>query len=173
MSVPEYELVRSGRKTLAVEITGDCRVVVRAPVRLSGERIERFVAEHEEWIAKHLEAQRKRKENHPLPTEAEREAYIRKAKEILPGKVEQYGEIMGVYPTGITITGAEKRFGSCSAKNRICFSWRLMAYPEEAIDYVVVHELAHIRHKDHSRAFYACVEKVLPDWRARRRMLRE
>lgn len=173
MSVPEYELVRSGRRTLAVEITGDCRVVVRAPMRLPRERIERFVAEHEEWIAKHLERQKKRKENHPQPTEAEREAYIRKAKEILPGKVERYGEIMGLHPTGITITGAEKRFGSCSAKNRICFSWRLMAYPDEAVDYVVVHELAHIRHKDHSRVFYACVEEVLPDWRERRRMLRE
>lgn len=173
MSVPEYELVRSARKTLAVEITGDCRVVVRAPMRLSKERIERFVAEHEAWIAKHLEAQRRRKENHPLPTEAEREAYIRKAKEILPGKVAFYGGIMGLHPAGITITGAEKRFGSCSAKNRICFSWRLMAYPEEAVDYVVVHELAHIRHKDHSKAFYACVEEVLPDWRERRRLLRE
>ena len=74
MSLPEYELVRSGRKTLAVEITGDCRVVVRAPARLSKERIERFVMEHEAWIEKHLEVQRKRKENHPQPTEAEREA---------------------------------------------------------------------------------------------------
>lgn len=173
MSVPEYELVRSARKTLAVEITGDCRVVVKAPMRLSRERIERFVAEHEGWIKKHLETQRKRKENHPLPTEAEREAYIRKAKEILPGKVAFYGGIMGLHPAGITITGAEKRFGSCSAKNRICFSWRLMAYPEEAIDYVVVHELAHIRHKDHSKAFYDCVGEVLPDWRERRKLLRE
>ena len=113
MSLPEYELVRSGRKTLAVEITGDCRVVVRAPARLSRERIERFVAEHEAWIEKHLEVQRRRKENHPLPTEAEREAYIKKARDILPGKVERFGRIMGVSPTGITITGAGKRFGSC------------------------------------------------------------
>ena len=101
------------------------------------------------------------------------EAYIKKARDILPGKVERFGRIMGVSPIGITITGAEKRFGSCSAKNRICFSWRLMAYPEEAIDYVVVHELAHIRHKDHSKRFYAFVEEVLPDWRERRRLLRE
>lgn len=173
MSLPEYELVRSARKTLAMEITGEGRVVVRSPMRLSRERIERFVAEHEAWIAKHLEIQRRRKENHPRPTEAEREAYIQKAREILPGKVAQYGKMMGVRPTGITITGAEKRFGSCSAKNRICFSWRLMGYPEEAIDYVVVHELAHIRHKDHSKNFYAFVEEVLPDWRERRKLLKE
>ena len=79
---------------------------------------------------------------------------------------------MGLRPAGVTITGAEKRFGSCSAKNRICFSWRLMQYPEEAVDYVVVHELAHILHKNHGKAFYACVEEVLPDWRARRALLK-
>ena len=86
--------------------------------------------------------------------------------------VARYSAEMQLYPTGITITGARKRFGSCSGKNRICFSWRLMQYPEEAIDYVVVHELAHIRHKDHSRAFYDCVAQVMPDWRERRALLR-
>ena len=66
-------------------------------------------------------------------------------------------------PAGVTITGARKRFGSCSAKNRLCFSWRLMGYPEEAIDYVVVHELAHIRHPDHSPAFHMRVRSFLPE----------
>lgn len=166
-------MIRSGRKTLAIEVTRDGRVVVRAPLRLSRKRIDAFVAEHEAWICAHLDIQRKRRENHPEPTEEQREALIRLAKEILPGKVERFGAVMGLHPTGLTITGAQKRFGSCSAKNRICFSWRLMMYPEEAVDYVVVHELAHIRHKDHSRAFYACVEEVLPDWRERRAMLKE
>ena len=80
---------------------------------------------------------------------------------------------MGVQPAGIAITGARKRFGSCSGKNRICFSWRLMAYPEAAIDYVVVHELAHIRHKNHGPDFYAFVQEILPDWRERRALLRD
>lgn len=173
MSLPEYVLVRSGRKTLAVEVTRDGRVVVRAPLRLSQKRIDAFLMEHEAWIREHLDVQRKRRENHPEPTAEQRDEYIRLAKEILPEKVERFGAVMGLHPTGITITGAQKRFGSCSAKNRICFSWRLMMYPEEAVDYVVVHELAHIRHKDHSKAFYACVEEVLPDWRARRAMLKE
>ena len=63
-------------------------------------------------------------------------------------------------------------FGSCSGKNRLSFSLYLMAYPETAIEYVVVHELAHIRHHDHSPAFYREVEAYLPDWRARRALLR-
>lgn len=173
MNIPPYELVRSRRRTLALEVARDGRVVVRAPLRLAQKRIDDFVREHAGWIEEHQAVQQKRRENHPEPTEEERERFIRLAKEVLPGKVEQYSRIMGLYPTGITITGARKRFGSCSGKNRICFSWRLMQYPEEAIDYVVVHELAHIRHKDHSRAFYDCVAEVMPDWKDRRRLLKE
>ena len=80
---------------------------------------------------------------------------------------------MGLHPTGLRITSARTRFGSCSAKNSICFSWRLMQYPDAAVDYVVVHELAHIREKNHGRAFYALVEQFLPDWRERRALLKE
>ena len=72
----------------------------------------------------------------------------------------------------ITIPAARTRFGSCSGKNRLSFSLYLMAYPETAIEYVGVHELAHIRHHDHSPAFYREVEAYLPDWRARRALLR-
>ena len=172
MSVPAYELIRSARRTMALEVTREGRVLVRAPMRLSRKRIDEFVAGHTDWIETHMAVQQKRRENHPEPTEEERADCIRRAKAELPGKVAKYSAIMGLYPTGITITGAEKRFGSCSGKNRICFSWRLMGYPEAAIDYVVVHELAHIRHKDHSKAFYDCVAQVMPDWRERRALLR-
>ena len=172
-SGPAYRLVRSGRRTLALEITRECEVVVRAPMRLSQSRIDQFVADHGDWIAEHLERQRRRRAAHPEPTEEERREYIRRAREELPGRVARYAALMGLTPAGVAVTGARTRFGSCSGKNRLCFSWRLMQYPEAAIDYVVVHELAHIRHKDHSRAFYACVEQVLPDWRERRELLRE
>ena len=168
-----YRLVRSRRRTLALEITREGEVVVRAPMGLSQKRIDQFVADHRGWIAEHLERQRRRQAARPEPTEEERSEYIRRAREELPGRVAHYGALMGLTPAGLTVTGARTRFGSCSGKNRICFSWRLMQYPQAAIDYVVVHELAHIRHKDHSRAFYACVEEDLPDWRERRRLLRE
>lgn len=173
MTVPDYELIRSARRTVALEVTSDCRVLVRAPTRLSRKKIDEFVAGHALWLETHLERQRTRQIRRPEPTEQERENYIRRAMEVLPGKILRYSAIMGLYPTGISITGARKRFGSCSGKNRICFSWRLMQYPEEAVDYVVVHELAHIQHKDHSKAFYNCVAQVLPDWQERRALLRE
>ena len=79
---------------------------------------------------------------------------------------------MGVRPASIKITGARTRFGSCSSKGSICFSWRLMQYPDAAIDYVVVHELAHLRHMNHSAAFYAEIARVMPDFEARRNLLK-
>ena len=91
---------------------------------------------------------------------------------MLPGKVAAYARRMGVAPASVRITSARTRFGSCSAKNGLCFSWRLMQYPEAAVDYVVVHELAHIRHHDHSPAFYAFVAQFLPDYRQRAALLR-
>lgn len=167
-----YELVRSDRRTLAVEITRDCRVLVRAPRRMPRSQIDAFVAGRERWITEHMERQRQRLAAHPEPTEAEREACVRRAREVLPRRAAHYAALMGVRPAGITITGARTRFGSCNSQGRICFSWRLMLYPEEAIDYVVVHELAHLRHMDHSERFYGEVARVLPDWQRRRALLR-
>lgn len=168
----DYTLIRSSRRTMALEITRDGRLLVRAPQRASQAVIDRFVASHADWIAAHLEKQRQRAQAHPPLTDDEIAALRQKARDILPGRVAHYAEWMGVTPTGVKITGAKTRFGSCSAKNSLCFSLYLMAYPDAAIDYVVVHELAHIRHKNHSPAFYAEVAKVMPDYRERRKLLK-
>ena len=168
----DYTLIRSSRRTMALEITRDGRLLVRAPQRASQAVIDRFVASHADWIAAHLEKQRQRAQAHPPLTEDELAALRQKARDILPGRVAHYAEWMGVTPTGVKITGAKTRFGSCSAKNSLCFSLYLMAYPDAAIDYVVVHELAHIRHKNHSPAFYAEVARVMPDYRERRKLLK-
>lgn len=169
-----YEIIRSRRKTMSLMIRSkDLAVVVRAPLRLPEEEIHAFVLKHQDWLDRHIAQLRAYKDRHPEPTPQEAERLMQAAKAILPSKVAHYASIMGVSPTGITITGAATRFGSCSAKDRLCFSWRLMSYPEEAIDYVVVHELAHIRHKDHSPAFHAFVASVLPDHLERRKLLRK
>ena len=169
----EYQLIRSKRKTLAIEITRDARLVVRAPLRCSQARIEQFLAEKQAWITLHLQKMQQRRENHPEPTPEEEALLRKKARNLLPGLVNRYAVQMDVQPAGITITGARTRFGSCSPKNRLSFSFRLMDYPMEAIEYVVVHELAHILHKNHSAAFYAEIEKVLPDWRERNKLLKQ
>ena len=156
-----------------MEITAQGELLVRAPRRVSEQTIRSFVSDHREWIAGAQSRWAARQEAHPEPTEVQREAMIRRAKEILPPKVRHYAALMGVQPARITITSARTRFGSCSGKNALSFSWRLMDYPEEAIDYVVVHELAHIRHHDHSRAFYDFIASVMPDHQRRRALLKK
>ena len=169
--VRAYSLIRSKRRTLSMEIRPDLTVLVRAPLRCSKGEIDRFVQRHENWIVTHMEKRRQRTLAHPEPTEEKRNALIARAKQELPPKVAHYAALMGVEPTGITITGARTRFGSCSAKNRLSFTWRLMDYPEQAIDSVVVHELAHIVHKNHGKDFYALVESILPDYKQRKKLL--
>lgn len=167
-----YEIVRSRRRTVALEVTREGRVLVRAPLRMPQGEIERFVASHAAWLEKAQAKVAARQAAHPPLTEQETAALRQRAKELLPDRVAHYAAIMGVTPTSVKITSARTRFGSCSGKNGICFSLYLMQYPEEAIDYVVVHELAHIRHHDHSLAFYAEVAKVLPDYKERMKLLK-
>ena len=169
----QYELIRSDRKTVSLEVTKDGHILVRAPRRLSRERIDRFVADHEQWLQGAMARQQARQAAHPEPTELEIARLKALAKELLPTKVAAFGQQMGLVPTGITITGAKTRFGSCSPKNRLCFSWRLMQYPEDAIDYVVVHELAHLVYRDHGPEFHALVASILPDHKQRRALLKE
>ena len=168
-----FELIRSRRRTLALEITKDCRVLVRAPLRLPQARIDAFVASHEAWIQAHLEQQRQRAASAPPPpTPEEITALKAKARAILPEKVSYWSQKMGVRPTGLKITTARKRYGSCSGKNSLCFSCFLMNCPEEAIDLVVVHELCHIREKNHGPRFYALLEQYLPDYKERKKLLK-
>lgn len=167
-----YELIRSRRKTLALEITRDCRVVVRAPQRTPKAFIEDFVRRHETWIQRHLAEQRRRAAALPPPPTPEEIAALRaQAQAVLPEKAAYWSAQMGVTPTGVKITAARKRYGSCSGKNSLCFSCFLMRCPEEAVDLVVVHELCHILEKNHGPRFYALLEQILPDWRERKKLL--
>ncbi len=168
----EYEIIYSKRKTIALCVKSDGKVVVRAPLKTSKKAIEEFVEKNSLWLEK---AKNKVEEKKEIRKDAspEEEAVLRqKAKEILPVKVKYYGSLIGVSPARITVTGARTRFGSCSGKNSISFSFYLMRYPEEAIDYVVVHELCHILHHNHSKEFYKEIEKILPDYKQREKILR-
>ena len=108
----------------------------------------------------------------PPPTQTDIAALKARAKEVLPPKVAYWAGVMGVRPTGVKITTAQKRYGSCSGKNSLCFSCFLMRQPEAAIDLVVVHELCHIREKNHGPAFYALLAQYLPDYKERKKLLK-
>ncbi len=169
----EYSIIRSRRKTLTLEVTATLEVIVRAPLTMSDGDIEKFVIKNSAWIERAREKHRINSENTVYLSDKEVNELYKKAKEILPVRVKYYAEIMGVTPTKITITHAKKRFGSCSGKNALCFSVQLMACHPEAIDYVIVHELAHIKHHNHSKDFYAFIEKYMPDYKRREKLLRE
>ena len=165
-----YRTVRSDRKTLAIEIKKDGSITVRAPRRCSDKVIEDFVLSKEKWVMKHLSSLPE-----PMPSFSDDElAEMRERTAMLVyPRVRYYSSLMGLMPTSVKITSAKTRFGSCSSKNALCFSLYLCLYPEEAIDYVVVHELAHIKHKNHGTLFHRTVEKYLPLAKEYRKLLKK
>lgn len=165
-----YKLIRSKRKTISLEIDKEGQPLVRAPLRMGKKDIERFVESHLGWIQKHQE--KFKNQTHPVYCDEDIPLLLEKAKKILPPLVEKYSKIMELYPEKVTVTAAKTRFGSCSGKNRICFSCFLMLYPIEGIEYVVVHELAHLRFHHHQKEFYGLVSQILPDYRERIKLLK-
>lgn len=174
----EYQLIRSSRKTVAIEITREGQVIVRAPRRCSRQWIENFIREKEGWIAKKKEEIRDRQKERPSDpelsfTEEEKRRYIEEARTIFNRKTKFYAEKMGVTYGRITIREQKTRWGSCSGKGNLNFNWRLILMPELVLDYVVVHELAHRKEMNHSPRFYLEVERVMPDYRIYQAWLRK
>lgn len=169
----DYTLLRSRRRTLAIEVNRAGQVIVRAPLRCPQKDIDAFVERRRDWIASAIARQKERAAAHPPLTEAEIEALRQQAKAYIPPLAARWAQRMGLQPASVKITAARTRFGSCSSKGGLCFSLYLMQYPSEAIDAVVVHELCHMRHRNHSGAFYAEVERWLPDYRAREALLKK
>ena len=168
----EIKVKYSKRRTMSLEITRECEILVRAPLKATSNDVEKFVKSHEEWLISHLERRRASLLAHPEPTEEELAELKRLARNYIPERLAYFSAVMGIIPERVSINSAKTRFGSCSSRNTLNFSARLMKYGKEAIDYVVVHELAHIRHHDHSRDFWALVEKYMPDYKERKKLLR-
>jgi len=168
-----YHVIYSKRKTIAIQVMADGKVCVRAPKGYSRTRIQTFVENHEDWILRKLK-EVQTKQGFWASVTPEMEKTCRGlAKEILPQKVAYYAAWMGVSYGRITIRGQKTRWGSCSSKGNLNFNWKLMLFPEQIQDYVVVHELAHRKEMNHSRNFYRVVEEILPDYRERIRWLKE
>lgn len=163
----EYKVIRSNRRTLALEVKKDLSVIVRAPLFLSDREIAAFAEKNGQWISSAVEKQRARAARDKTYSEDDIKRLRALAKEVLPQKTAAYAEIMGVKPTAVHITSAKTRYGSCSGKNSISYSLYLMEKSDRCIDYVVVHELAHIIYHNHKKEFYALIESVLPDYKER------
>lgn len=164
-----YHLVRTDRKTIAIQIKPDGEVIIRAPKRMPMATIEAFVQSKTHWIEKQLSA---------LPamekmTAAQHRTLIAQAKRLLPQKVAHFAHRIGVEYGRISIRSQHTRWGSCSTKGNLNFNCLLMLAPPTVVDYVVVHELCHRKQMNHSAAFWAEVEAVLPDYRQSKKWLKE
>ena len=210
------KIIRSKRKTIALQITDDATLIVRAPFDVSEQTIRNVVAEHMDWI--------KRKRNEILSRDPKfvkkefvngegflylgkyykltivneqdeplvfnngfflsraylpiaREVFINwyreKAYEKISERVEWYTKKRGFKYNKINITNAQKRWGSCSSKGNLNFSWRLIMAPLPIIDYVVVHELVHLEEKNHTKAFWNKVKMLMLKYERYRNWLKE
>ena len=174
-----YTLIRSNRKSCAISISSEGQITVRIPQRTTEQELNRLLVEKQHWIiTKYLEVL-KRQADRPVSdlTDAQRTAltrrYIAAAKEYFPKRAAYFRQFTGGTYNRITIRDQKTRWGSCSARGTLSFNWRLMLAPPAILDYVVVHELCHLTHMDHSAAFWQAVESVCPDYRSARKWLKE
>ncbi len=176
----EYQLIRSARKTIAIEITAENKIIVRAPKRCSKALAEAFLQEKSNWILRKQQEMEKRREERKHQraelapwSDSDYEKARNLARFVLNQKVVYYAKMMNVTYGRITIRDQKTRWGSCSSCGNLNFNWRLILAPEGVQDYVVVHELAHRKQMNHSPDFWAVVEGVLPDYAVRRQWLKQ
>ena len=209
------KIIRSRRRTIALEITPSATLIVRAPLRAPNEYIEELIRQKRSWIERKFDEMKRRPlfsgheyaegeiffflgREYPLhivqdsTMTIERSDRLYVSSRLLPDiknhinrwyREEAHKEIQarcmwfsmktGHVPTTIRVTDAQQRWGSCTHKGGLNFSWRLIQAPPEIVDYVVVHELVHIIQPDHSRKFWNKVREILPDYERRRKWLRE
>lgn len=208
-----YELVRSRRKTLAIHITNDGGILVKAPLRCPQAFIDEFIFSHRKWIEERTALQKSRVEKkasfavregdtlrllgkeYPVKRGAsatfDGEAftvpqedfsavktklialYRSIAEPFFLERAEYYSGKIGVKPSSVKLSNAKTQWGSCSGKNSVHLTWRLIMGSRTAVDYVVVHELCHIKNHNHSAKFWNEVEKAFPDFRAAEHELKE
>ncbi len=174
--LPAVKVIRSSRKTAAIQIASAGEVIVRVPLRMPEREIRRLLEEKRDWIEKHLEkAARREAENSAQPalTAAEIRGLADRAVREIPPRVQMQAARIGVRFGRITIRNQKTRWGSCSSAGNLNFNCLLMLCPDEVIDYVIVHELCHRIELNHSPRFWQLVASILPDYRTPRKWLKD
>ena len=174
------EILRSGRRTAALEVSQDGLVRLRLPYGYPEEQALEFLERKKAWLFQAMEKmsqrQKKREEVQAACPEiggAKEQEYRSRAKAILTRKADAYAKKMGVTYEKLTVKDQKTRWGSCSAKGNLNFNWHIVLAPESVTDYVVIHELAHRVHMNHSAAFYQTVAAVMPDYRRQEQWMKE
>ncbi|MBQ9248780.1 MAG: M48 family metallopeptidase [Oscillospiraceae bacterium] len=172
----EYELIRSSRKSLGLEVKQDGRIIVRAPRWVPMRTVRQFVERHRKWIEERLQEAARYQASHPQAetlSEEELQQLVKEARRQITQRAETFAPLVGVEYERIAIRKQRTKWGSCSSKGNLNFNCLLVLAPPEVLDYVVVHELCHRKEMNHSPRFWAEVRRVLPDYEDARRWLRE
>ena len=167
----EYRLFRSARKTLAVKITADGNVFVYAPIGASMNRIEGFIKDKSAWIEKHR-TEICRNNTEPKFTKAEIVGFKKDLIKILTEKLPSLAETVGVTYGRVTVKSQKTVWGSCSVKGNLSFNCLLFLIPENLAEYVIIHELCHLKFMNHSERFWAEVRRYYPDYKNARKNLK-
>ena len=210
------QIIRTRRKTIALIVDSQGRLIVRAPIHTSHARIQEIVDQKNGWIEKKKRLMLQRQpvkeaerfsegqefyflgQSYPLVVVERRQPRLKlngrfelartacpdaarvfegwyrdQARRVLKERASRLAERFGIRFQRLSITGARTRWGSCGPRGSLNFSWRLVMAPEAVIDYLIIHELAHLQVRNHSSKFWELVESMLPTYRQARDWLKQ
>lgn len=171
-----YIIQKSRRRSISVSVLPDNRVLVKAPYGTAERTVQEFLLSKKSWITKHIQKQNSQNEKAQelgLLSDEEIRKIRRQAKKIIPERVGYWAKQISVTYGKISIRLQSTRWGSCSANGNLSFNCLLVIMPEEILDSVVVHELCHRKHMNHSKEFYEEIYRFFPDYERCNKWLKE
>lgn len=165
----------SRRRSIGIQVLPDSRVVFRVPRRYSGD-LNHLLEKHADWILRRQNHYKAHPPSNLLPpgidTTKAMKQHRTQALQTIEESIRRFEPLVGVSPGKTTIRNQKTRWGSCNKHRHLNFNWRLVLLPPDLLDYVVVHEMCHMTHLNHSRQFWKQVESILPDYVKRRHLLK-
>lgn len=163
----DYVITKSWRRSISITVSGEGKVMVKAPVGCSNKAVEDFLYSKKDWICRRVakvKAENEKASQMGKISLEELEVIKKQARKVITERVEYYSRLSGISYNRIFIRLQSSRWGSCSAEGNLNFNCLLVLMPPEVLDSVVVHELCHRRQMNHSKAFYNEVYSLFPDY---------
>lgn len=164
----QVQITKSQRKTLSMRFDIHGVLQVRSPLSLADKQIQSFIEKNKPWIEKQQNKQK------IIKTLSPEDIHLLKqqAHDYIPARVAYFAEKYNFHYIGIRIGSARTRWGSCSSQKILNFSCRLMLFDKKCVDYVIIHELCHLREMNHSKKFWSYVAEIMPDYKHWENMLK-